>query len=157
MSDRTPSELANMDQAIARTTSDVKHYIKFYTDLRAIREELDALSLSARHILQDHNVDVTPERRAVEMSIAVRMIHDLQVQLATLENAMKTAAPTTRAETGVRVADYVETYHAMVLEVGQDTALVGMTGLLALHKPDAAVTAMAVRLAHNLAYRVPSK
>lgn len=153
MSDWGPGELANMDQAIASATSEVNHYVSFYTvAVAAGMSTEDALVASGEHILTDHNAEVTAEEWAVEMAVAVRLIHDLKTELGTIRAGLAKPTPTDPDEIRALVASYVQTYQRLTVEAGPDDAWQAMVLLLAQHKPGPVVTAMAIRAVHGYAY-----
>jgi hypothetical protein len=153
MSELNPGELANLDQAVAKATSEVNHHVEVYAAILQELDPTDALIGSVTHILGDkHNAEISPTRRAVEMSIAVRMIHDLRTELTILKAGMVAPAPVDLDETRELVAAYVQTYREMARLAGQDAAWEGLTAVLAQHQPGPVVTAMAVRGMYGYAY-----
>jgi hypothetical protein len=142
-----------MDQATAEATSAVNHHVEVYAAILQELDPMDALIGSVTHILGDkHNAGVSPTRRAVELAVAVRMIHDLTIKLEILKAGMTMPAPTDLDATRKLVADYVRTYRDMVALVGHDAAWEGLVGVLSQQQPGPVVTAMAVRGMYGYAY-----
>lgn len=79
--DPTPEELAQVAESIIRATSEINHYADVYAAFLSRMDSASAIDQSAKHILQDHNHDVSVRCWAAELAVAVSLYHQCRTNL----------------------------------------------------------------------------